>query len=254
MTLFKESKINQLLLSYPRGVVILSSELEQNGYSYALQKHYAEFNWLTSIGYGAYIRAGDKVDVFGGLYALNKLSCNPHIGGRTALNLQGRGQYIDLAFHKIILFSDPDTLLPKWFREYDWKVSVESFTTNFLPPDLGVIEHQEKEFTVSISGPTRALMECLYLAPKKQELSECYELMEGLNNLRPNIVQALLEKCSSVKVKRLFLFLAEHFEHVWFEYLDLDKIDLGKGKRSIVNDGKYDKKYKITVPKKWLET
>jgi hypothetical protein len=27
-------------------------------------------------------------------------------------------------------------------------------------------------------------MECLYLAPEKQELAECYQLMEGLNNLR----------------------------------------------------------------------
>ena len=92
-------------------------------------------------------------------------------------------------------------------------------------------------------------MECLYLAPEKQELSECHELMEGLTNLRPQQVQALLEACTSVKVKRLFLFLAEKAKHDWFEYLDLTKIDLGKGKRSVVPNGVLNTKYQITVPK-----
>jgi Transcriptional regulator, AbiEi antitoxin, Type IV TA system len=77
-------------------------------------------------------------------------------------------------------------------------------------------------------------MECLHLAPEKKDLCECYELMEGLTNLRPQQVQALLKACTSVKVKRLFLFLAEKAKHDWFEYLDLTKIDLGKGKRSVV--------------------
>jgi hypothetical protein len=39
--------------------------------------------------------------------------------------------------------------------------------------------------------------------------------MEGLNTLRPDLVQELLEKCSSVKVKRLFMHLAEQFQHPW---------------------------------------
>ena len=73
--------------------------------------------------------------------------------------------------------------------------------------------------------------------------------MEGLNNLRPNSVQQLLEKCSSVKVKRLFLYMAEKAQHPWLDYLDLHKIDLSKGNRSLVENGVYVSKYKITVPK-----
>ena len=93
------------------------------------------------------------------------------------------------------------------------------------------------------------MMECLYLAPKKQDLSECFEIMEGLNNLRPSHVQFLLEKCQSVKVKRLFLYLSEKAGHEWFQSIDVKKIDLGTGKRSIVMKGVYNSKYKITVPK-----
>ena len=90
-------------------------------------------------------------------------------------------------------------------------------------------------------------MECLYLVPKYQDLSECYELMEGLNNLRPKEVQKLLEACTSVKVKRLFLFLADKVGHVWLKHIDFNQIDLGKGKRSIIKGGTYIPKYQITV-------
>lgn len=94
-------------------------------------------------------------------------------------------------------------------------------------------------------------MECLYLAPKYQELSECYELMENMNDLHPHMVQNLLEHCSSIKVKRLFLCLAEHAGHAWYNFIDTQKIDLGRGKRSIVKNGHLDPKYQITIPHSW---
>ncbi len=70
-----------------------------------------------------------------------------------------------------------------------------------------------------------------------------------LNNLRPASVQSLLEACTSVKVKRLFLYLADKAGHDWHNYLKLEKVDLGSGKRSIVKDGVYVSQYQITVPK-----
>ena len=95
------------------------------------------------------------------------------------------------------------------------------------------------------------MLECLYLVPKYQEFFECYELMEGLNNLKPILVQSLLENCSSVKVKRLFLYLAEKCDHDWCRFLDLSRVDLGSGKRSLFKNGVYVDKYKITVPKEF---
>lgn len=92
-------------------------------------------------------------------------------------------------------------------------------------------------------------MECLYLAPEHQPLLEVYELMEGLNNMRPTTVQKLLEACACVKVKRLFLYLADKAGHEWFNHLDITKVSLGTGKRAVVNSGVYIPKYQITVPK-----
>jgi len=253
MSIVLSNKINQLLTTTPFGVVLLSSSLEQKGYSYNLQKRYVESNWLRSIGHGAYIRVGDQVDIFGGLYALQQIPSSPHLGGRTALNLQGYGQYLDLGTSNLVLFSKTGNQLPKWFREYGWNHSHSFFTSTFLPKEEGLREHPVKGFSVPISSPARAILECLHLAPNHQELSECYDLMENLNNLHPRTVQSLLEKCSSIKVKRLFLFLAEHFGHAWFQYIDISNISLGSGKRSIVPNGRYDTKYKITVPLEWTQ-
>lgn len=92
-------------------------------------------------------------------------------------------------------------------------------------------------------------MECLYHIPTKLSLVECYEIMEGLNNLRPDQVQDLLEHCRSVKVKRLFLYLAGKAEHEWVKHIRFNRIDLGTGKRSIIKGGVFIPKYQITVDK-----
>lgn len=42
--------------------------------------------------------------------------------------------------------------------------------------------------------------------------------------------------------------MAEKANHAWLKYIDTKNIDLGSGKRSIVVNGFYDKKYKITLP------
>ena len=120
-----------------------------------------------------------------------------------------------------------------------------------MPADTGLMDFPHKGFSVKISRPVRAILECLYLAPKHQELFECYELMEAMNDLRPKSVQDLLESCSSVKVKRLFLYLAEKLEHPWLEFVDLSNVDLGSGTRSLVKNGIYRGKYRITVPKEF---
>ena len=118
-----------------------------------------------------------------------------------------------------------------------------------MPAELGLIEKDLKYFSIKISNAPRALMECLYLVPAEQDLMECFHFMESMNNVRPHQVQSLLENCNSIKVKRLFLYLAEKVNHSWFSQIDTSKIDLGSGKRSIVKNGVYDTKYQITISK-----
>ena len=91
-------------------------------------------------------------------------------------------------------------------------------------------------------------MEVLYGVPQADSYEEARLLMEGLTTLRPRVVQGLLEKCASVKVKRLFMLLAENCKHAWVAKVDTAKIDFGKGKRMLVKGGRFDPKYQITVP------
>ena len=248
------SKINKLLQLQPPGVVLLSSWLSEHGYSLELQKRYRKSNWLESIGSGAMKRAGEKVDVTGALYALQfQKEMSVHIGAKSALAYLGKVQYLELHSKKLYLFGNQNEKLPTWFNEHPWGLEVNYFSTSFLPPDIGLTLIDVTTFQVKISNAAQAIMECLYLVPEKQPLLECYELMESLNNLPPGKVQALLEACNSIKVKRLFLYLAEKCNHNWFNHLKPEKIDLGSGKRSLAKNGTYVAKYQITVPKELEE-
>jgi hypothetical protein len=250
MNTVRESKINRLLQLVPKETVLLSSWLTEKGYSSELQKVYRNSNWLESIGTGAMVRKGDRVSYEGAVWALqNQQNSSIHPGGRTALSLLGKAHYLELAPTSVSLFGSINEKLPAWFRNYDWGVNFNYFGTNFLPVKTGLTELETKHFSFKVSDPARAMMECLYLVPNKQFLLECYEIMEGLTTLRPSTVQQLLVACKSVKVKRLFLYLAEKADHSWFKYINIEDIDLGKGKRSIIPGGTYNAKYKITVDK-----
>ena len=250
MTVLNATKINQLLSSHPKGVVLLTAWLAKRGYSLSLQQEYRNSHWFESIGRGAMIRSGDSVDYKGAIYALQgQAGLSVHPGGRTALSLLGKAHYLELAPTKVVLFGAAGQNLPSWFKNYGWGVKFEYHKTSFLPPEIGMTEVSFGSYSIKVSGAARALMECVYLAPNKQDLIECYELMEGLNTLRPEQVQQLLEQCKYVKVKRLFLYLAKKSGHAWFNHLNLKTIDLGSGKRSVVKNGVYDSTYQITIPK-----
>jgi|SRR5680860_1634166 len=249
MSLDKEQKINSLLKSQPSGIVYLTSWLTQNGFSNQLLDKYKKSNWLASIGTGAMIRSDDGVGYEGAIYALQQQAgIYIHPAGKTALSLLRKSHYLELSQKKVTVFGGKNEKLPTWCINHDWGVKLDYYSSSFLPADLGLVDVETKTFSIKVSSAARAILECLFLAPKNQELIECYQLMEGLNNLRPNLVQNLLESCTSVKVKRLFLYLAEKANHSWVKHVNIEKIDLGSGKRSIVKNGVYDSKYKITVP------
>lgn len=81
----------------PKGLVLLTSWLQANGYSPDLVKRYRHSGWLESIGFGANIWSGDAVDCFGALYSLQE-QCNSsiHVGAPSALSLQGKSYYFQL--------------------------------------------------------------------------------------------------------------------------------------------------------------
>ena len=75
------------------------------------------------------------------------------------------------------------------------------------------------------------------------------QILELLTVIKPELMRELLECCSSIKVKRLFLYMAERLDFPWFKRIGISKIDLGSGVREISKGGSYDKKYHIVIEK-----
>jgi hypothetical protein len=245
-----ESKITKLLDRHRPGTVLLASWMEGIGISRDLQKRYRRSGWLESVGTGAFKRPSEDVTWHGGLYALQAEAELPiHAGAMTALAMQGLAHYARLGTDRVFLFSPPKTILPAWFKNYDWGVLIKHVRTSVVPGAMGFTEHDEKTFSINISAPERAILECLHLVPEELDLMECFQVMEGLANLRPKLVQQLLAASTSIKAKRLFLFLAEKANHQWFTLVDTSKLDLGKGHRRLAQGGVYVAKYGLTVPK-----
>jgi len=250
MSLQNEHKIKNLMQEWPQGTTAVTAWLERFGISRQLLNRYHRSGWITRLGTGAYQKTEDDVNWQGGLYALQTQADLPiHVGAMTALSMQGLAHYLRLGQEVVFLFSPRQTKLPAWFSNHNWSAAIFPVRTSFLLEALGLMEYEEKTFTIRISTPERAILECLYLAPSQLDLMECYQVLEGLANLRPELTQDLLEACTSIRVKRLFLFMAEKAAHQWFPFLDTSRLELGSGDRSIVNGGVYVSKHRITVPK-----
>jgi hypothetical protein len=249
-----QTKINKLTQMLPRGQVLLASWLVTRGYSFELQQRYRKSGWLKSIGKNAMLKSEDPFMLAGALSALQNMeNRNIHIGGRSALELQGFAHYLQINSYETTLFENDKSNLPFWFYNNDWNVKTTLFRMSLFENEmLGIKDFKDGELTIKISNADRAIMECLALCPTRFPLSEAFELMEGLNALRPAKVQELLENCKSVKVKRLFLYFSEKAGHGWFKYLDTAKINLGVGNRSLTESGVLVSKYKLVLPKELI--
>lgn len=244
-------KINQLLNNWPRGTVYASSWLRQQGIGSDLIQSYKRRNWLYALGDNAVARVGDKVSWEGGVYALQKqLGLKVHVGGKTALEMSGYAHFIPMGKTPVFLFGIPGSRLPQWFQKYEWGHPIHLVATALFTDRMaGLTEKSQGEFTLTLASPERAIMEALSLVPQNQSFEEAGLLMGSMTTLRPKFVQTLLMSCRSIKVKRLFMHLAEKLHHPWVKKLDLSKVDFGKGKRKIDSGGHFDPKYQISVPR-----
>lgn len=251
-----QSKLNKLISEWPKGTVSTAWHLQSRGYSRKLLAKYKNSRWLAHLGKGAYTLFNDRVEWLGALYPIqNQLGLDVHAGGRTALEMKGYAHYLGDSIRTVYLYGRPGNKLPAWFKGHDWGVEIVFVTTNIFPDGYneGLSEYREREFAVKISAPERAAMEMLYHVPNKVSFDEALLVMENLTSLRPSLVQDLLLNCHSVKVKRLFMYMAEKHAYPWVEQINTSKVDFGRGNRSVVAHGVLDKKYKITVPKSTFE-
>jgi hypothetical protein len=226
--------------------------LQKTGVSRNLVTTYEKSGWVDRIGFGAAVRCGDKVEWPGAVYALQEqLGLTVHPGSKTALALHGAAHSIPMGAERIVLFARRNEHLPEWFRKHQWNVRIEVIRTDLFKgmPGTGMEKLAMGEFAITVSSRERALFEFLFRLHGDGD--EALHLMENLATLQPALVQRLLETCSSVKVKRLFMVLARLADHSWLRKLDVSTVDFGTGTRMFARHGFLDREYHITIPRAW---
>ncbi|OZA28172.1 MAG: hypothetical protein B7X91_06145 [Hydrogenophilales bacterium 17-64-11] len=271
----KSTKINLLQDLLEEGLLAPTGWLEEQGYSRALISRYVDSGWLVSPARGVYRRPGPSLKWQHVVASLQLLAGSYlHVGGRTALVQRGLGHYIRMSGPETIYLYGPE-VLPAWVnklglqerfavrndamfgslraRRNELGALVDFHDVPLQSKQLGDFGLQEMtwgawDWRLLYSTDERAMFELLQDVPARESIYEADVLMQGLVNVRPARVMSLLLACGSVKVKRLFLALAERHQHQWLAHLDLSKVDLGKGKRMLAPGGKLHPKYLITLP------
>ncbi len=249
MALQSDEKLKNLLNAWIPQTIATSAWLNGLGISRQLARHYTSHRWLDSVGTGAFKRPQETVAWFGAVYSLqNQLKLPVHAGALTAIAAHGLSHYLRMGRETVYLFSPSGIRLPTWFTARKWNNPIRHVKSGLLPDHLGLTKVAYGSIEITASMPERAILECLYLCPEKLGLLECYEITQGLMNLRPKVMQALLEACASIKVKRLFLYMADKANLPVMRHLDTGKIELGSGDRSLAANGVYNSKYRLVVP------
>lgn len=263
MSVTMTSKLNWLIQHTAPGNVIVQSWLTKHAVSPQLAQKYVKSGWLTKLRSGVYVRSGKPPSWHNALDCLEKqLNVPVHIAGLTSLTYQGRSHYLQVHEKNIWLETPPKTPLPRWFKafpENSFHTSMETqdsaphwlfVTSNKLlqddPSDLTEIEINGTR--LKASRVELAAFELLNSVPRKISFEHAAEVFQGLTSLSPRKVQSILNRSQTIKTNRLFLFLANHYQHPWISRIDEADIKLGAGKRQIVAGGTFDHRYQITVP------
>ena len=248
------SKINWLLTHSSPGDLVLQQWLTENGVSYSLAQKYAHSGWLTKLSSGVYYRPDAqgklKPSWVDAIQALGvQLHFPIHLAGLSSLTHQGLSHYLQLNKEQVWIGVKHKPSLPKWFREFpyqDWFYCGNHKLELIPKKDLKTITVKGKELTVSCAE--LAAYEVVDAIGKQISFEHVAELFQGLVNLSPRKVQGILERSRSVQTNRVFLFLSHYYDHQWAKRIDELGIHLGAGKRQVVENGRFDERYQITVP------
>ena len=245
------TKIQQILEANPSLNVLFGEWLASQGLDAKGQHSYMK----SGLSRGVYALLGSTPTLYNVVSAYNtQLDKHCIVGAYTALELRGYSHYLSMGRPTAFLFTSKDDKLPAWMLQLEWDMGIKYMTTSFLGDDRKGVESLDVDGNILLaSSPERAILECLNLPDSSASLLDIYYIMESLTTLRPKLVQALLEACTSQKVKRLFVYMAEKSGHSWFKALDIEKIQLGKSRYMVVSTGKYIAKYNMTIPKELAE-
>lgn len=253
------------MASLDDSTLVTSRWLRQHGYASNLVARYVASGWLKSPARGVYLRAGGHLSwqaVIRGLQDGEQLAV--HVGGRFALAWHGHEHYLRLGSAATVTLygSDP---LPGWVSKLSLKerfigCGSGPFAFPVAPyhdeakgdalrhKGLERLVHESAADGLVFATTERAILELCDAPVNAALIYEADALMQGMANLRPKRVEFLLQHCTSIKAKRIFLALAERHAHDWLSHVSLEGVNLGRGKRALIPGGRLHPTYHITLP------
>ena len=262
----KGSKLNYLLRALGDTDLASARWLRAQGYSSSLLVRYLRSGWLVAPARGVYANPRARLHWSGVVQSLQQREAlNLHVGGRFALAWRGHGHYLRLGSADVVTLYGSDRL-PGWVAKLPIPERFQHCGRGPFPPTsmrfAGEADDQrlfddgfERDIDATTLGAgivmasnERAMLELCDEPPGTAQILDADAAMQGLAGLRPDPVGRLLQRCRSVKAKRLFLALAERHQHAWLARVSLDGVDLGTGKRVLAPGGRLHPKYLITLP------
>ena len=234
------------------GLLVDRTWLRDHGIDRPAVDYYARSGRLEAVAHGVYRKPGPALKWQNVVYSLHELGYRLHVGHQSALAFHGFQHYLELGGNvEVRLYSERG--LPSWAR--DMKTApelVEMKRSPFADSTLGIenVPFGTWDWPIRYSTPERAFLELTSTVSSREEIDQARLMMEGAANLRPALLQSLLQECQQVKAKRLFLWMAREQGHPWYRHIDQSMIDLGSGKRQVVAGGVLDNEFQITVPRK----
>ena len=263
----RQERLKPLLDDLPPGYVADAAWLTARGIDRKSILQYEQRGWLEKLARGVYRRPDTHRDVSARDWRRLVLSLqrvmgyDVHVGGRTALSLHGFDHYLSLGAEtpRVYLYGD----VPSWLARLPNADRFETRTLSLFGGSKTGVDGtgdekqssppQRRLNNLVVSTPERAILEMLNELPAHESFHNVDAIFDGLVNLRPRLLEALLKECRSVKAKRLFFVFADQHDHAWRQYLDPDDYDLGSGPRALVEGGRLHPRYDITVPQELID-
>lgn len=255
--------LKYVLDQVPPGFLVDSQWLAANAVAKSSAHDYNRRGWLERVVRGVYRRPYPHADAqdarnwkMAVLSAQWIMDYDFHVGGISALTLEGHNHYLGLGGDaNVYLYGGVPSWLPRLNVDAHFLLRRRQL---FGSEPLGIDDcdfnpaaHNAPspwDWPLRRSSPERALFEALNELPDHESFHKVDMLFQGLAKLRPKRLTDLLRACRSVKVKRLFFLFADRHPHRWLAHIDRTQIDLGKGPRSLVEGGRYSAAYQLVVP------
>ncbi|MGQ3156686.1 type IV toxin-antitoxin system AbiEi family antitoxin domain-containing protein [Neoaquamicrobium sediminum] len=264
MSAQREEKLKSVLEAVPAGFLVDARWLEAHGVSRFLTRRYIDSGWLERLERGVFRRPAPQptpLDWQSVILSLQHImNYQLHVGGISALGLQGYRHYLPLGAPPPVWLYGDDT--PPWLNRLKLEAELKSRPLSlFSDPALGLTENKSGSSTtlpwgwaLRLSSPERAILEALDELPEQESFHNLDMVFEGLATMRPRQLTALLHSCRKIKVRRLFFVFADHHKHAWRERLNPEDFNLGTGDRALIKGGKIHPRYRIMVPPEFALT